>query len=207
MPIHVSIIEDDDEIRQLLQIIISGSPGFVCNQAYADSESGLAGVQAQVPDVLLMDIDLPGMSGIEAVGQLKTRLPQLPIIMLTVHEDTASVFDSLCAGAIGYLVKGIPPVQLLAAISDAHQGGSPMSPAIARRVVRSFQPQHSHQLSDREVEVLGLLCQGDNYNTIAKQLFISKNTVKSHIKNIYEKLQVNTRAEAVIKATKDRIVH
>ncbi len=206
MPIRVAIIEDDHDIRQLMQLIIDGSPGFACKQAFEDCKTGVPVLVEAAPDVVLMDIDLPEMSGITGVAWLKEKLPEVPVVMLTVHEDNEAVFDSLCAGAVGYLVKGLPPVQLLQAIEEAHHGGSPMSPAIARKVVRSFQPQVANPLSGRENEVLTLLCQGENYRTIATALFVSSNTVKAHIKNIYEKLQVHNRAQAVGKALKHRFV-
>lgn len=206
MSIRVAIIEDDHDIRQLMQLIIDGSPGFSCKQAFGDCESGIPALLAENADVVLMDIDLPGMSGIEGVARLREGSPTLNIVMLTVHEDDEAVFDSLCAGAVGYLVKGLPPVQLLDAIKEAYEGGSPMSASIARRVVRSFQPILPNPLSEREKEVLKMLCEGENYKTIAEALFVSTNTVKAHIKNIYEKLQVHNRAGAVGKALKHRLV-
>ena len=136
--IQVALVEDDPEIRQLLQLIIDGSPGFSCKLAFEDSESALADIPTYQPDVVLMDIDLPGMSGIECVIELKEIMPDLDIIMLTIHEDGESVFDSLCAGATGYLVKETPPAELLDAIREAHEGGAPMSTQIARKIVKSF---------------------------------------------------------------------
>ena len=204
--IRVAIIEDDHDIRQLMQVIIDGSPGFVCKQAFEDCQSGIPALIEAPPDVVLMDIDLPEMSGIVGVTWLKEKLPKVNTVMLTVHEDSDAVFDSLCAGAVGYLVKGLPPVQLLQAIEEAHKGGSPMSPVIARKVVRSFQTVHSSPLTEREQEVLKLLCEGENYRSIAGELFVSTNTVKAHIKKIYEKLQVHNRAEAVKTALKQRLV-
>ena len=206
MSIRVAIIEDDADIRQLMQLIIDGSPGYVCQQTYGDCMTGVPAIINQVPDVVLMDIDLPEISGIQGVKLLKEELKDITIIMLTVHEDDDAVFDSLMSGAVGYLVKGLPPVKLLEAIKEAHEGGSPMSASIARKVVRSFQPNQSTPLSDRETEVLKLLCEGENYKTIAVSLYISTNTVKAHIKHIYEKLQVNNRAEAVGKALKDKLI-
>ncbi|GAB4256798.1 MAG: response regulator transcription factor [Saprospiraceae bacterium] len=205
-PVRVGIIEDDPQIRQLMQLIIDGSPGFSCLQVWESCERALPDLKTDCPDVLLMDIDLPGMSGIEGVGELRKLNPQLPVVMLTIHDDNEAVFDSLCAGAVGYLVKGLPPVQLLAAIREAHAGGSPMSAAIARKVVRSFETSRHNPLSDREQEVLSMLCDGENYRTIAEALFISVNTVKAHIKNIYEKLQVHTRADAVRTAIRNRLI-
>jgi len=206
MPIRVAIIEDDRDIRQLLQILIDRSPGFSCQQVFEDCAAALPVLVQNPPDLVLMDIDLPKMSGIEGTLKIKELLPKLNVVMLTVHEDDEAVFQSLCAGAIGYLVKGLPPVQLLAAIQEAHEGGSPMTPAIARKVVRALQPERANPLSQRETEVLQLLCDGENYKTIAAALFVSTNTVKAHIKNIYEKLHVHNRAEAVGAALKNRLV-
>ena len=208
MPIRIAIIEDDPDIRQLLRILLNSSPEYVCQQVYPCCEMGIPALQESPPDILLMDIDLPGISGIEGVKKLRTKLPELNIIMLTVHEDDEAVFAALCAGAIGYLVKGLPPVQLLTAIDQAYAGGAPMSPGIARRIVQSFRPQStlSEDLSDREREVLIHLCEGDNYSTIAQKLFISGNTVRSHIKAIYRKLEVNSRAAAVLKANREGLI-
>lgn len=203
--IHVAIIEDDAEIRELLTLIVDGTPGFSCKLTFETAEEAIGVLPAERPDVALMDIDLPGMSGIDCVRELKAQLPDLDLIMLTIHEDEDSVFASLCAGATGYLVKETPPAELLAAIEEAYKGGAPMSSHIARRIVRSFHTQKS-SLSDRETEVLRRLVAGENYKVIAEGLFVSTNTVKAHIKNIYKKLHVHTRAEAVSKAHKDRLV-
>lgn len=206
MTIRVAIIEDDRDIRQLLQILIDGSPGFYCRQTFEDCASGIPALVLEPPDLVLMDVDLPGISGIEGVLKIKELLPQIHVVMLTVHEDDDTVFQSLCAGAIGYLVKGLSPIQLLDAVREAYLGGSPMSPAIARKVVRSLHTNHNSPLSQRETEVLKMLCEGENYRTIAGALFVSTNTVKAHIKNIYEKLHVHNRAEAVGRALKNRLV-
>lgn len=204
--IKVGLVEDDQEIRQLLSFLINSSPGFSCVHAYENCEKALPAFEADPPDLILMDIDLPGMTGIEGVRILKEKMPKVNIVMLTVHEDDDAVFDSLCAGAVGYLVKGLPPVKLLDAIKDTHEGGAPMSPAIARKVIGTFRPGIASPLSDREAEVLQMLCDGENYKTIADRLFVSSNTVKAHIKNIYTKLNVNTRAEVVSKAIRQRLI-
>lgn len=205
--IHVALVEDDPEIRHLLQLIIGGSPGFTCAHAFADAESALAGLPGAMVDVVLMDIELPGMSGIDCVKALRGQGLDLDILMLSVRDEDDAVFAALCAGAAGYLVKETPPVQLLEAIRECHAGGSPMSAAIARRVVASFRrPVDTSLLSERETEVLRLLCAGANYKSIAEGIFVSSNTVKAHIKNIYRKLEVHTRAEAVIRAHKEGLV-
>ncbi|RMG72893.1 MAG: DNA-binding response regulator [Bacteroidetes bacterium] len=204
--IHVAIIEDDPEIRKLMEIVIDGSPGFSCFHTYEDAESALIGLPRYKPHLVLMDIHLPGMNGIECTRKLTSLLPDTQIIMLTIQEDDDSVFDSLCAGASGYLIKSTPPAQLMEALEEAHRGGAPMSPQIARKVVRSFRPKSQSPLSERETEVLALLCKGENYRSVADALFVSTNTVKAHIKSIYQKLQVNTRAEAVSQALRDKLI-
>jgi DNA-binding NarL/FixJ family response regulator len=205
--IRVAIVEDDPEIRRLLQLIIGGSPGFSCGDVFSDGETALKELPGLRPDVVLMDIGLPGISGIQCVQALRDQGVSLNIIMLSVRDEDEAIFDSLCAGASGYLVKETPPVQLLEAIRECYEGGAPMSAAIARRVVASFRkPVSSSSLSEREMEVLGMLCAGENYKGIAEKLFVSGNTVKAHIKHIYAKLQVHTRAEAVSRAYLDGLV-
>ena len=198
--IKVAIVEDDSEIRQLLSLIIDGSPGFECSQTYSNCEDAISGIPKNPPDVVLMDIDLPKMNGIEGIRILKETVSKTDFLMLTIKEDDESVFESLCAGATGYLVKDIPPVKLLNSIKDVVEGGSPMSAGIARKVTSSFHKNTESPLSARETEVLKRLCDGENYKTIADAIFVSGNTVRAHIKNIYKKLQVNSRAEAVAKA-------
>ncbi len=205
-PIRVALIEDDPKISQLLQLIIDGSPGLSCQHVYNSCEQAIRLLRLGQNDLLLLDIDLPEMSGIEGIQHLKKIDPDLNIIMLTVHEEGELVFKALCEGAVGYLVKGLPPDQLLISLKEAYHGGAPMSPSIARKVVHFFHREQNSPLSDREREVLQLLCNGENYKTIAQQLFISTNTVKAHIKNIYTKLEVNNRAEAVAKAIKKKMI-
>ena len=204
--ISVAIIEDDHDIRQLLQLIIDKSPGFSCNIAHESCEEGIPQVLKSKPDVLLMDIDLPGINGIKGIQQIRTQTENITILMLTIHTESDVIFDCLCAGANGYLVKGIAPTQLLASIEEAFNGGAPMSPSIASKVVAFFHRSQNHGLTARELEVLQLLSEGENYSSIGEALFISKNTVKGHIKNIYSKLHVNTRAEAVLKAYQTKII-
>lgn len=204
--ISVAIVEDDNDIRQLLTLIIDGSPGYSCKQSYGDCETAIKEIPKNPPNVVLMDIDLPGISGIEGIKILKPQLPDIDFIMLTIHENDDSIFNSMCAGASGYLLKDTPPTTLLNAIKEACDGGAPMSASIARRVIRSFQKPTNSPLTQRETEILQKLCDGDNYKVIAEALFISGDTVRAHIKNIYKKLHVHSRAEAVKKAIDDRLI-
>ncbi len=204
--ITVSVVEDDSEIRKILSLIIDRSPGFTCKQSYNDCESAITSITKKPTNVVLMDIHLPGMSGIEGVKILKKQLPETDFIMLTIQEDDDSVFNSLCAGATGYLLKETSPVDILNSIKEVYQGGSPMSPSIARKIIKSFNPSTENPLSKRENEILEKLCKGENYKSIADSLFISGHTVRAHIKNIYKKLQVNSRGEVIQKAIKNKLV-
>lgn len=205
--ITVSIIEDDSDIRHSLALLINGTPGFSCVNTYPNCEKGIKGVLNDIPDVVLMDIGLPGMSGIEGIKKLKEKLPDLDILVLTIQSDDKVIFDALCAGACGYLVKDTPPAQLLEALQETYQGGAPMSTRIARRVVESFQITTQTSLTQRETEVLTHLCQGKSYKMIADDLFISEETVRRHIKNIYRKLEVHSKSEAVAKAFREKLVN
>lgn len=202
----VSIVEDDNEIRQLMTLIIDSSPGYICKQSFQSCEAAMEQIKNEPPDVVLMDIDLPGISGIEGVKLLKSRLPETDFIMLTVQDDDDSIFNSLCVGATGYLLKDTPPTEILTAIRDVFDGGSPMSSSIARRIIGSFKSQQETILSERELEILRHLCDGENYKIIADKLNISGHTVRSHFKNIYKKLHVSNRAEAVKKAINQKLV-
>lgn len=204
--IKVAIIEDEHEIRQLMTLIIDGSQGYSCKQSFDNCEDALLNLAADPPDVVLMDIDLPGMSGIEGVRKLKEKMPGTDFLMLTVQDDDESIFNSVCVGATGYLLKDTPPAEILKAVEDVHKGGSPMSASIARRIVNSFKADNSSGLSEREIEILRHLCNGENYKVIAEKLNISGHTVRSHFKNIYKKLQVSTKAEAVKKAINEKII-
>lgn len=205
--IHVAIVEDDEEIRQVLALIISGTPGYFCKHTFVDAESAVKELPNLYVNVVLMDIELPGINGIEAIKRLKPQLPDTDFIMLTVKHDDKSIFDSLCAGASGYLLKDTPPSDLLRSIEEVYKGGSPMSTNIARKVIFSFHQNPSPSpLSARETEILQLLCEGMNYRSIAEKLFLSSHTVRSHIKNIYKKLHVHSRAEAVKKAINDKLL-
>ena len=202
--IRIAVVEDDKTVREGLQMLLNGSPGFSCVAAYGNGEDAVAGLPEVNPDVVLMDINLPGISGIECILALKEQKVPIQFIMLTVFEDADDIFHSLSAGATGYLLKQTPPVKLLEAIQDVFRGGSPMSGEIARKVVQSFQhpvPNYAAAsgLTKREDEILSYLMKGYFYKEIAGLLFISVETVRTHIRNIYEKLQVRTRSEAILK--------
>jgi DNA-binding NarL/FixJ family response regulator len=202
--IAVSIVEDDGPAREVLTDWIRHAHGFRCVSQYGSAESALMKLQAEKPSVVLMDINLPGMSGIECVRQLKPQLPDTQFVMLTVYEDTDHIFDALAVGASGYLLKQTPREELLMALKDVHAGGSPMTSNIARKVVQSFlrsapQTDESVTLSPREREVLELLACGYLYKEIADKLGITVATVVTYIRRIYEKLHVRSRAQAVAK--------
>lgn len=202
--IKIGVVEDDNLIREGLQLLLESSPGFSCIATYANGEDAMIGLAEVKPDVVLMDIDLPGINGVECIISLKELKLPMVFIMLTVFEDAEAIFNSLSAGASGYLLKQTPPARLLDAIQEVHRGGSPMSSEIARKVVESFQQQAFAAeklggLTKREEEILSYLAKGYLYKEIADLLFISIDTVRSHIRHIYEKLQVKTRTEAVLK--------
>jgi len=208
MPITVSIVEDQEPLRNTLARVISRAEGFKCISHFGSAEEAIRDIPKNPPEVVLMDINLPGLNGVECVRQLKEKLPKLLIMMLTVYEDTENIFNALAAGASGYMLKRTPRAELLDAIKEVHRGGSPMTTHIARLVVQSFQkpvqapdPAIEH-LSPREQEVLDCLAQGLIYKEIADKLDISYETVHTYIRRIYEKLQVRTRTEAVAKFLK-----
>jgi len=204
MAIKVALIEDKDNIRDGLAALISGSPGYSCVAACASAEQGLKLLPGMRPDVVLMDIQLPGMSGIDAIPRLKELLPDTQIMMLTVYEDDEKLFRSLAAGATGYVLKRTPPAELLEAIESLHRGGSPMTDQIARRVVQAFHTMgtsrlETENLSERESEILAAVAKGYRDKEVAERLFLSVETVRTHLRNIYKKLNVRTRTEAVLK--------
>src|SRR5215210_1820887 len=209
--IKVAIIEDRREIRESLAMLISGTTGFDCIAAYRSMEDALPRIGAKLPDVVLSDIGLPGMSGIEGIKILKEKYPNLLLIMLTIYDDDERIFNALCAGASGYLLKKTPPTRLLESLREAVAGGSPMSPEVARRVINIFRdirpPEKAdYNLTPHETRLLKLLVEGHNYTTAAELLKISYSTVSFHMRNIYDKLQVHSKSEAVGKAMRDRIV-
>jgi len=206
MPISVSIVEDNDKLRGTLAKMIGRADGFRCVSDYPSAEAALADLPKAKPEVVLMDINLPGMNGVECVRKLKALLPQTQVMMLTVYEDTENIFNALAAGANGYMLKRTPTKELLDAIREVHRGGSPMTTHIARLVVQSFRKAAApapggdlSELSEREQQVLDLLSQGLIYKEIADKLNIGYETVHTYIRRIYEKLQVRTRTEAVAK--------
>jgi DNA-binding NarL/FixJ family response regulator len=209
--LKVAIVEDVRSLRESFGVLIDGTPGFQCTASFRSMEEALDRISVNLPDVLLADIGLPGMSGIEGIRLLKGRYPQLTVLMLTVYDDNDRIFDALCAGAVGYLLKKTPPARLLESIREAAQGGAPMSPEVARRVVELFKqvrpPERAdYQLTPHELRLLKLLVEGHNYKTAAVQLGVSFNTICFHIRHIYEKLQVHSKSEAVAKALRQQLI-
>ena len=200
--ISISIVDDEKGLRESIATFVNGSPGFRCVSTYGSAEAALQGLPTDKPDVVLMDINMPGMNGIECVERLKTLVPTMQIVMLTVYEDTDKIFAALAAGASGYLLKRLSPTKLIQAIREVNTGGSPMSSSIARKVVASFQKADSGaktHLSPREQMVLECLSKGLTYKQIAEQLNISIDTIRTYLRRIYEKLHVQSRTEAVAK--------
>ena len=209
--IKVAIIEDRREIREGLSMLIGGTPGYACTGSYRSMEEALDKIGHNLPDVVLSDIGLPGMDGIEGIRILKERHPQLLVLMLSVYDDDDRIFDALCAGACGYLLKKTPPLRLIESLREAVVGGAPMSPEVARRVItlfRDFRPPEraDYQLTPHEMRLLKLLVEGHNYKTAAFELKVSVNTVSFHMRHIYEKLQVHSKSEAVAKALRYRLI-
>jgi DNA-binding NarL/FixJ family response regulator len=209
--IQVAIIEDQREIREGLKELIDGAEGFLCSAVFGSVEEVLPRIGADLPDVVLVDIGLPGKSGIDGIRLLKESYPDLVLVVLTVFDDDRRVFEAICAGASGYLLKKTPAPRLIQGIREAAEGGAPMSPEIAARVIALFRhvrpaPPEDHDLTPHEVRVLKMLVDGHNYKTAAVELGVSVNTISFHIRHIYEKLHVHTRSEAVAKALRDQIV-
>jgi DNA-binding NarL/FixJ family response regulator len=210
-PVRVVIIEDVREVREGLAMLISGTAGFHCAASYRTMEDALERIAEAKPDVILTDIGLPGMNGIEGTRLLRGRFPLVPILALSVYDDDDNVFNAICAGASGYLLKNTAPARLLESLREAVDGGAPMSPDVARRVVtlfRRFRPpeQASYHLTPQESALLALMVEGHHYKTAADTMGISINTVSFHLKHIYEKLQVHSKTEAVAKALRERLI-
>src|SRR5262245_1953895 len=210
-PIRVIIIEDMRDVREGLKMLINGSPGFRCIGSYRSVEDALAaGAELEPPDIVLTDLGLPGLSGIEGIRLFHERLPDAAILALTIHEHNDKIFNALCAGATGYLLKNTPSARLLEALKEAASGGAPMSPEVARRVVelfRDFRPvSASYDLTPQERQLLKLLVEGHHKKTAPHEMGISFHTVSFHLRNIYEKLQVHSKSEAVAKALREHLV-
>ena len=209
--IKVVIIEDERDIREGLGMLINFTDGFECNGKYGSMEEALPGIRHRKPDVILSDIGLPGIDGIEGIKRIKEQDPQMTILMLSVYQDDDRIFHALCAGAVGYLLKKTPPTKILDSLREAVGGGAPMSPEVARKVItifRDFKPPEKvdYDLSPHEIRLLKLLVEGHSYKTAAAQLKVTTNTISFHLKNIYEKLQVHSKSEAVAKALQYRLI-
>lgn len=209
--IKVAIIEDRREIREGLATLINFTDGFECVGKYNSMEEAIPSIRHRMPDVVLSDIGLPGMDGIEGIKLLKEKHPELVILMLSVYEDDERIFHALCAGAVGYLLKKTPPMKILESLREAVHGGAPMSPEVARKVItvfKDFRPpeQVDYNLSPHEIRLLKLLVEGHSYKTAAAELKVTVNTISFHLKNIYEKLQVHSKSEAVAKALQHRLI-
>jgi DNA-binding NarL/FixJ family response regulator len=212
MNTRVTIFEDNNSLRQSLFQLINGSQGFSCVGAFEDCLDLLKNIEQTKPDVVLMDIEMPGINGIEAVRILREKYPDLKILMQTVFEDNEKIFNSILAGASGYILKNTSPARFLDFIKETHEGGAPMSPSVATKVMKMVVEQspsskpNNFDLSEREKEILSCLVKGMSYKLIADACFISIDTVRGHIRNIYEKLHVHSKGEAIVKAIKRRIV-
>jgi DNA-binding NarL/FixJ family response regulator len=212
MDIRVAIFDDNKALRDSLCLLISAKPGFTTAGAYPDCSRVLEQLAQQTADVVLMDIDMPGLNGIEATSLIKARFPAINVLILTAYDDSAKVFAALQSGATGYLLKKTTPIKILESITEINQGGAPMNAGIARKVLEFFSEKKNiikgdYDLSPRENDVLACLVKGDSYKMIAAHCFISMGTVQSHITNIYKKLQVNSKSEAVAKAIREHLVN
>ncbi len=211
LPLRVVIIEDLRDIREGLVALINGTAGYKCVNNYGMMETALARIENDKPNIILTDLGLPGMSGIEGIERLRQIFPDVPIIALTIYDNDNNIFNALCNGANGYLLKNTPPARLLEALQEAVEGGSPMSPQVAARVVklfREFRPPEKadYHLTPQEITLLKLLIEGHHKKTAAKEMEISIHTISFHLKNIYEKLQVHSKTEAVAKALREKLV-
>ncbi|HTQ57411.1 MAG TPA: response regulator transcription factor [Bryobacteraceae bacterium] len=209
--LKVAIIEDQARIREGLRTLIDGTEGYLCTGAFGTMEEAIEKIPGNFPDAVLVDIGLPQMSGIEGIRLLKASYPKLPLVMLTVYEDDKRIFDALCAGACGYLLKKTPPARLLEGLQEAVRGGAPMTPEVAGRVIALFReirpPEDAaYHLTPHEIRILKLLVEGYNHKTAAAELDVSVNTIRFHLRSIYEKLQVHSKSEAVAKALRNRLI-
>ncbi len=210
--VNVVIFEDNRHLRESLQFLLNLTPGYYCLAAYPNCNNLLENLKGKSCDICLMDIEMPGISGIEATRIIKKNLPQINVLIQTVFSDDDSIFQAICAGASGYILKTTTPDQYIEALNDVHSGGAPMTPSIARRVLQLFKgnvqlpSNEEYNLTEKEKQVLQHLTEGKSYKMIADELTISVETIKTHIKNIYAKLHVHSAPEAVAKAIQERIV-
>jgi DNA-binding NarL/FixJ family response regulator len=203
---RVLIVEDDKEIRNSFTLIVNSSQKFVVVNAYGSCEEAIENLHRDKPEIILMDIELPGMNGIQGAKTIKEKFPHTEVIMVTVYEDSDLVFEALKAGASGYITKSANYLELLSALDEIVKGGAPMSSRIARMVIDNFHVNPNSPLTKRETEILSLISEGKTYTQISEELFISKETAKTHIKNIYSKLQVNSKSEAIAKANLEKLI-
>jgi DNA-binding NarL/FixJ family response regulator len=204
--IRIVIIEDDETIRQAYTYLINEAAGYIVVNAYSSAENALKNIRQDDPHIVLLDVELPGMSGLEAIPKLKSQVEDIYIIMLTVYDHQQTVFDALSRGASGYLTKSTPPAKIISALSEVMEGGGPMSANIARMVVHSFQKSQESPLTRRETEILEQIADGKTRSRIASEMFIDLETVKSHLKNIYAKLDVHSRADAIKTAKQNKYI-
>ena len=210
-PIRVAIVEDDRELREGLAFLVDTTPGFRCRASFGSVEDALAGLRGQAADVMLLDVHLPGLPGTEGVRRFRERWPSMQVLMLSVYAEEEKVFESICNGACGYLLKTTPPAKVVEALRDVHAGGSPMSPEIARKVVTLFQRTRPPELSAgrltaQELRLLKLLAKGASYQSAAGRLDVSVNTVRNYIRSIYDKLHVHSKSAAVGKAIRSGLI-
>ncbi len=214
MDIRVAIFEDNTLVREALYAILNGTPGYTCTGAFADANQWLANLKRSEPDVVLMDIEMPGLNGIEVTQKITRQFPDIKVLIQTVFNDSDKIFNALCAGASGYILKNDPPHKYIEAIADVYNGGAPVSATVAKKMLGFFTKKNiilvapennDFQLSDREKELLRMMIEGYDYKTIASKAFISYETVRTHVKHIYKKLHVASRSEAVMKAIQQGI--
>lgn len=203
---RVLIIEDDNEIRNSFVLIVNSSQRFIVANSYNNCEDAIKHLSQDRPEIILMDIELPGMNGIAGTKIIKDKIPHVEVIMVTVYEDSELVFEALKAGASGYITKSANYVELLSALEEITKGGAPMSSRVARMVIANFHVNPVSPLTKRETEILQLIAEGKTYTQISEELFISRETAKTHIKNIYSKLQVNKKSDAIAKANLDKLI-
>lgn len=215
MNIRVAIFEDNTLVREGMQAILNGTPGYACCAAYHDANHIEQKIRSCLPDVIMMDIEMPGMGGIEATSIIHDTFPEMKVLIQTVFNDSDKIFRALCAGASGYILKNETPAKQIEAIHEVFNGGAPMSPSIAKKLMQFFLQKNvilvspdavDYQLSEREKEILSMMSHGHNYRTIADKAFISYETVRTHVKRIYKKLHVASRAEAILKAQQQGLV-